>query len=246
MPHVSSAQVYLLPTPAPRVTAAYEPWRVGGEPIFYAGHLYYPTGPTEFFDGQVMARTGHYQGVPLYENSTLEPYSLVFVPIGGNLMRPYERKRDGDLVGTVGSRPPSFPIQRDAELASLIGYYDDVVSDVDRYGDDLSQRAQWDWPEPIAEVEPPPLAPLSPRPTSVPSVAIGRTAPRDTTNAGAFVQYEGARYFSSGKASVNDASRFTRVGEMGGASVYRDLKGDARTIYIESVPGGALAPYTRR
>jgi len=24
------------------------------------------------------------------------------------------------------------------------------------------------------------------------------------------------------------------------------VKGDAQTIYVESVPGGALAPYTRR
>ena len=32
-------------------------------------------------------------------------------------MRPYERRREGELAGTVGSRPPSFPIQRDGDLS---------------------------------------------------------------------------------------------------------------------------------
>jgi hypothetical protein len=247
LPQLGSAQVYLWSTPVPQVTAAHEAWRTGGEPIFYAGRLYYPTGPTEYFDGQVMARTGNYKGVPLYENRTLEPYSVVFVPIGGNLMRPYERKREGELVGTVGSRTPSFPIQRDVEISSLMGYEEPLV-DVGEVSDRISRRAQWDWPEPTPEIEAPPLAPLSTR-SAAPgtTVAIVRTVPpSETTNAGAFVEFEGARYFSSGKAQVNNPDRFTRVGEARGASVYREVKGAAQTIYVEAVPGGALAPYTRR
>src|SRR5437660_11232619 len=41
-------------------------------------------------------------------------------------MRPYERKRYGELAGTAGSRTPSFPIQRDVELSlsgGAVGVY---------------------------------------------------------------------------------------------------------------------------
>src|SRR5438876_2648273 len=106
--NVSKAQVYRLPTPVPQVTAAAADWQIRGDPVFYSGDFYYPTGPTVFFDGNAMARVGTFQNVPLYEDSTLEPYSMVFVPIGRNVMRPYERRRTGELAGTVGSRAPSF------------------------------------------------------------------------------------------------------------------------------------------
>src|SRR5260221_13738899 len=97
VPILGTAQVYQLPTPPPLVTAANAAWQINGEPVFYEGALYYPTGPTVFFDGSVMVRTGVNQGVPLYADTTLEPYSVVFVPIGGTLMRPYERRRAGEL-----------------------------------------------------------------------------------------------------------------------------------------------------
>src|SRR5262245_37054388 len=106
---LASAQVYQFPTPVPQVTAANADWQIRGAPIFYAGDFYYPAGPTVFFDGNVMVRSGVYEGIPLYADSTLEPYSVVFVPIGRNLLRPYERRRSGVLAGTTGSRPPSFP-----------------------------------------------------------------------------------------------------------------------------------------
>ena len=86
MPRVGDAQVYSVETPPPAVTAARSPWQLAGEPIFHAGSYYYPTGPTVFFDGRVMTRTGVYEGVPLYEDVTLEPYSIVYVPIGGAAM----------------------------------------------------------------------------------------------------------------------------------------------------------------
>src|SRR5437773_9859391 len=112
LPNIGTSQVLSIPTPAPAVSAANTDWYARGEPIFFAGNFYYPTGPTVFFDGRVMVRSGMYNAVPLYTDTTIEPYSMVFVPIGGNVMRPFERRREGELAGTVGSRPPSFPIQR--------------------------------------------------------------------------------------------------------------------------------------
>ena len=91
LPTVGRAQVGSFETPPPRVTAAGAAWQIQGEALIFAGSLYYPTGPNVFFDRAVMVRTGVYQGVPLYADATLEPYSIVYVPIGGMTMRPYER-----------------------------------------------------------------------------------------------------------------------------------------------------------
>ncbi len=120
-PFVGTAQVYSGYAPPPAVTAASASWQLSGQPIFHAGSFYYPAGATVFFDGRVMTRTGHYEGVPLYSDVTLEPFSIVYVPVGGARMRPYERRRDGELAGTVGSRTPSFPIVRDGELSADTG-----------------------------------------------------------------------------------------------------------------------------
>ncbi len=117
MPTIGTAQVYRSATPAPQVTAAGADWQAQREPIYFAGNTYYPTGPNVFFDQWVMSRTGTYKGVPLYMDSTLQPYSIIYVPIGGNLLRPYERRRDGELAGTVGNRMPSFPTTRDGEVS---------------------------------------------------------------------------------------------------------------------------------
>jgi hypothetical protein len=97
------------PTDPPIVTAENDSWYRLGEPLVFSGEFYYPAGPTVFFNGNEMVRTGHYNGVPVYADTTLEPYSIVLVPVGHGLMQPYERVRDGELAGTSGSRAPSFP-----------------------------------------------------------------------------------------------------------------------------------------
>ena len=104
-------QVQSRPTDAPVVTAANESWYVNGEPLQFAGDVYYPAGATVFFNGNTMVRSGNYNGVPLYTDTTIEPYSIVYVPIQRGLVRPYERLRQGALAGTVASRTPSFPVR---------------------------------------------------------------------------------------------------------------------------------------
>src|SRR3954469_8132331 len=44
LPKTVNAQAYQLPTPPPQVTAKGAAWSVSGQPIFYAGAFYYPTG----------------------------------------------------------------------------------------------------------------------------------------------------------------------------------------------------------
>src|SRR5436190_1682286 len=112
-------QVQNRPTDPPIVTAVNESWYQLREPVQFAGDVYYPAGPAIFFDGNVMVRTGHYNGVPLYANTTLEPYSVVLVPISRGLMQPYERRRRGDVAGTTGSRAPSFPVGLGGQVTEM-------------------------------------------------------------------------------------------------------------------------------
>jgi hypothetical protein len=103
------------------VTANNESWYINREPLQFAGDLYYPAGAGVFFDGNTMVRSGHYNGVPLYTDTTLEPYSVVYVPLERGVMQPYERLRQGSLAGTTASRAPSFPVSATASSTPLPG-----------------------------------------------------------------------------------------------------------------------------
>ena len=80
---IAPAQVVIQPTPNPTVTAENESWYLNGEPIAHAGNLYYPAGPLVYFNPNEMVRSGFYQGIPLYSRTTIEPYSMVYVPVRG-------------------------------------------------------------------------------------------------------------------------------------------------------------------
>src|SRR5882762_3695989 len=89
-PKVANAQFAQFGTPLPEVTAASAEWQVNSEVMLFAGLVYFPTREIRQFDGQVMTQIGVYQGVPVYADVTLEPYSLVYVPVGSARMRTYE------------------------------------------------------------------------------------------------------------------------------------------------------------
>jgi hypothetical protein len=241
LPTVGNAQVELSETPPPRVSAASADWQIRGEPVVFAGNVYYPTGPNVFFDGAVMVRTGTFRGVPLYADATLEPYSVVYVPIGRMTMRPYERRREADLAGTTGSRAPSFPTDRDSEL------------DVARPTDAIDAQAM----APDDDSSPTPLdARVQPRrgervpATSARGGVVSRPTyvqsfPSPTSNAGIWIAYDGARWFLRGDAQPFDAARFVAVGDYRGFPVYRERSGARDDIYVPSVEGGPLAHYRR-
>jgi len=271
MPKVGTAQVYRSPTASPNVTAAATSWYAAGSPIFYAGNYYFPTGPSVFFDGNVMNRTGNYLGVPLYEDATLEPYSMVYVPIGNNLVRPYERRREGELVGTVGSRTPSFPIQRDSEYSAASGLTGIQVPPllgapgapeplvmpeairvpvavpvpttlVAKLPDDLRVSGLID----VRIVQPEqPAAPgtAATRPGTRRSASPAAPPPR--TNEGVWIEFQGTRYYSAGASVIYDPARFRNVGDYRGFPVYRE-GGAGDRIYVAVLPDGPLAPFTKR
>jgi len=245
LPKVGNAQVYQRQTPPPQVTAASAAWQVSGQPIFYAGAPYYPTGPTVFFDGFVMVRTGVFEGVGLYADTTLEPFSMVFVPIGGNVMRPYERPRSGPLAGTVGSRTPSFPIQRDAELsatASTTGLVappslgvDAAVPEADRSIGTTGSIA----------ASSPSAAPASATNRSTRGKVVLQSIPGPRSNVGVWIEFQGERWKIAGEAMSYLPDQFAAIGEYHGFPVYRDAKGRSDAIYVPAVRDGALTPYSK-
>src|SRR5689334_7626892 len=113
----AEAQSQWQPTQPPLVTAENETWFRTGEAIEWNGEFYLPAGAAEAFNRYQMVRSGSYRGIPLYTDATLEPYSIVFVPIAGGRMQPYERPRTGMLSGSVGSRAPLLPTETPGILA---------------------------------------------------------------------------------------------------------------------------------
>ena len=240
----SSAQILSRPTPEPLVTAENERWYLEGEPIVAHGDVYYPSGPLLFFRPQEMVRSGDFHGIPLYARTTVEPYSIVYLPVGGGLMRPYERRRTGDLVGTTGSIAPSLP-------GDLPG--------VDPYTGAVAQAAA---PPvlgrplvgvPVGEV---PLVTAVPVPAAVPTtgaepmavpLAPLRSARLPEGLDTIYVEYGGRRWMLDGSPVALDAARFTRVGEHAGFPVFRRAEHEA-TIYVSvSASGeGPLVPYTAK
>jgi hypothetical protein len=248
VPVRAAAQASYQPTPTPIVSAGNEPWFLAGEPITYSGSVYYPAGPQVFFNGFEMVRSGDYRGIPLYSLTTIEPFSKVFVPLSGGLMQPYERRRAGDLAGTVGSTAPSFPVVTPAEQA------------FDTTG--LSTVRQAAGPPSYALpvlVEQPMVAGTAAQSAPLVAGTAGlaeetgprgplRTAKKPEGLNGIYIHYRDRRWFSSGPAEEIDSSRFTRIGEYHGFGVYaKDGKAD-RTIYVEvtSPPGVLVAPYSQR
>jgi hypothetical protein len=242
LPKDGTAQIVYRPAPAPQVTAASAIWQINGEPIFFAGSFYFPTGPTVFFDGQLMARVGEYLTVPLYAVTTQEAFSRVFVPIGGAVMKPYERRRAGPLAGTVGSTTPSWPVQVGSNALQTWGGVGHQTGDPLTLPDLAVSdgRARAVVPQPVGTSgQQPVTAPIAGR-TAVESV------PRPTTNTGISVGFAGARWVSAGPAVPFSPDRFVPIGDHQGFPVYRDTRGSADTIYVTVVADGPLAPYTRR
>src|SRR5215216_1529069 len=117
LPKTGNAQVEQFRVPSPQVTAATADWQVNSAPIVVDRLVYYPTRGFRLFDAQVMAQIGIFGGVPVYADTTIEPGSVVYVPVGRDRMREYERRRQHELAGTTGSRAPSFPVESPSDQA---------------------------------------------------------------------------------------------------------------------------------
>jgi hypothetical protein len=213
----------------------------------FAGSAYYPAGPSIHFLANEMVLSGFFRGVPLYTRTTIEPYSVVFVPAAGGMMRPYERPRSGDLAGTTGSSVPSLPV--------------DIPT-----GFTPSTRLQAAGPpfvetREVMSASPVSLrqgraageeraAPLAPRVGTggrvhTPHTSTSKTGHRPAN--GIFVEFNNQRWFASAPPASLDPAALRRIGEWHGFPVYTSAKTGRSTIYIPVAQGSdAYAAYSRR
>ena len=227
-PIVGNAQVYQLRTAPPEMTAATAEWQINSEPIMVNSAVYLPTRTIRMFDGQVMSQVGVHERVPIYADVTLEPNSLVYVPIGGDRMRAYERRRDRELAGTTGSRTPSFPV----EIATASPVEERIVGTA---GTVVPTAAG-----PTVIPGPLPVTPSRSRRTTT------ETIPPPRTSDGVWLEFAGTRWYSAGSATSYSAERFTKIGEYRGFPVYREKTGNPGAIWVPVVEGGPLTPYSKR
>jgi hypothetical protein len=239
----ASAQVQSRPTDPPIVTAENESWYQQREPVQFAGDVYYPAGAALFFNGNTMVRTGHYNGVPLYADTTIEPYSIVYVPVRRGLMQPYERLRRGDLAGTSGSRTPSFPVALLPDRASLPAAavaptaLPQTIGAISVFTPDLGAAAATDQTFVQAATSAPPV-----RTVFLPREQPVATLMRPEGNDGVWIQFMGQRWLSAGAAVVLTDTEFVQTGDYEGFPVFMRRNVRDELIYIPS-RGGFAAPY---
>ena len=244
IPCVAPAQTIWQPPPAPLVTADTTTWFLAGDPVDWNGERYYPGGAVQFFNAFQMVRSGSFKGIPLYTDTTLQPNSIVFVPLSGGRMQPYERMIPGMVAGTTGSRPPVVVPEIGPYAAQPTGLnqapapptyapaYDVAPAIAGREGADRPQAPIAVGTSGRAIAAAPPARP------------VASTLRRPTGLNGIWVNFDGRRWFNAGKAINYDAAVLTRIGTYHGYSVYTK-NGDRSTIYIPSTPG-RLSPYKAR
>jgi len=224
------AQIQSRPTEPPIVTAENEQWYRQGEPLQIGGDVYYPAGASVFFNGNTMVRTAHFNGVPLYADTTVEPYSMLLVPVSRGVMQPYERLRRGDLAGTTGSRTPSFPVG--------------PLSSYDYRGPIMAPVSPTNLPQPTGGID----VFTDARPSAAPAqsdIQGFQTLMRPESNDGIWIMYQGAKWLSAGAAVPLRATDFQLVGDYAGFPVFarQGVKDDV--IYLPT-RAGLIAPYRRK
>jgi hypothetical protein len=213
------------------VSAAGAEWQINSTPIVVGGLSYFATRAYRLFDGQVMSQTGLFEGVPVYSDTTIEPYSELYVPLGNGRMRVYERRRERELAGTTGSHVPTFPVESPSSpatpdrLAGTPGAVGTSAVIVPRAAEDsavLTDRQR-------------------PRRTS-----LITAMPPSGGAKGVWLEFGGARWYSAGPAVSFSPDRFEPVGEYRGFPVYRDRNSTRGDIWIAMVKDGPLAPFRKR
>jgi hypothetical protein len=220
LPGTAPAQALQFRAPAPEVTAAGAAWQTNDEPIVVSGLLYMPTREMRMFDGQVMTQIDVYQRVPIYADTTREPFTIVYVPVGRDRMRAYERAPVSAFPVTSGRGATSAApvvIVAPAEQPRAVGTTGTIVTAPPRTTTAARSRR-----------------------------TIAESIPRARGITGIWVEWNGARWYSSGAAAPYSPDQFTKIGEYRGFSVYRDRTSNSGQVWIEVVKGGPLAPYQRR
>ena len=243
IPTMGNAQVFQFRTPPPDVTAAAASWQVNSEPIIVDGLIYYPTREFRIFDGQVMAQVGVFQRVPIYADTTLEPWSVLYVPVERLRMRAWERPREGELAGTSGSRAPSFAARPSSAGTPVTAGA--ATAPAPRVIEERPVGTGGTIVPSAVGAMAAPRVPDRVRPTRTTLESIPPT-PRVPGSSGIWLEFNGKRWYSAGAAVPFRAERFTPIGAYRGFPVYRDNTGDPDLIWVSVVQDGPLAPYEKR
>lgn len=228
VPPVATAQVVMRSEPAPARAAGETDWYRTGEPVQHRGELFFPGGAQTFFQKDVMVLVGEFRGVPLYADPTLETGSIIYVPVEGALMQPYEKLRAGELAGTSGSRMPAYPATTSTEL--LV-----VPQAVATSGTRVP-------PEPIGDLAPAAETALAGAPPAAPRAeVIAPDRPGAARGTGIWIEWNGSAWNAAGPA-VRVGAQMTRIGTYNGRAVFSGP--DARTIWIETAQG-LVTPWSR-
>ena len=243
IPTMGNAQVFQFRTPPPEVTAATSSWQVNSEPVIVDGLIYYPTREFRIFDGQVMAQIGVFQGVPIYADTTREPWSLIYVPVERMRMRAWERARERELAGTTGSRPPSFAARPSTAGTPVTA--GTATPPASRVGEERPVGTAGTIVPSAVGAMVAPRVPDRVRPTRMTLESIPPT-PRVRGSNGVWLEFNGNRWYSAGAAVPFRPERFIPIGAYRGFPVYRDTTGDPDRIWVSVVQDGPLAPYEKR
>ncbi len=232
---LAEAQVIVQPAAPPRVTADAESWYTTGSPIAWGGDLYDPIGTPRAFNGDEMLRAGSYLGIPVYIDPALEPRAVVLVPLSGGRVQPYERRQTPETAATVVLTPEGY-LQR-GPAAPTFTRPDVGPAEILQ---PISPAA------PIVVLRPGAVATTGTRAAPqavgttgrVPTIVNSAVKPKGIN--GAWIEYDGRRWVSAGKAIDLDGD-FTEVGRYKGSPVYR-RHGDSLTIYIPTTTD-LVAPF---
>jgi hypothetical protein len=219
------------PTDPPLVTAANESWYILGEPVQFAGDLYTLTGPPVFFNGNTMVRSGHYNGIPLYTDTTVEPFSVVLVPISRGLLQPY-RKLGRDVAPLMAAVPPTAPPMT---IGAISVFTPEPAGAIESPQPAVGTREA---SAPLTEVVGTTGIAAPSRQTPVPVVSMLRPESND----GVWIMFGGERWISAGTAVPLVAAEFVRVGEYAGFPVFARRDFTQEVIYLPS-RAGLIAPY---
>ena len=235
----ASAQMQSRPTDPPLVTAANESWYLLREPVQFAGELYAPAGPPVFFNGNTMVRSGHYNGVPLYTDTTIEPFSVVLVPISRGLLQPYTLMPPTQAVLLMApvapTEPPLSPGAISVYTPETSIYIPEAAGTV---GVDVPLVATRDARVPEAEIIGTSSIAGPVRQTTVPIVSLRRPENND----GVWIMFAGEKFVSAGAAIPIGSADFVQVGEYAGFPVFARSDFTQDVIYLPS-RDDLLAPY---
>lgn len=214
-----------------------------------ASGRYQRAGAVVPLDRQRMVQVGRRGDVPIYTDTTVEPWSQLLIPVARGWLQPYERRREGELAGTSGSRLPSFPVALARDDRAGADATDRIVlmapAPPERSSAGLSGSVdcarvahEQDSGSPAADHG---LVEDASTPPQSALVVIPLTAPAG--NRGIWVPFEGDIWRAEGAARAQSGLALTPAGRLGTRTVFR-LPDQPDAIYLP-LRDGTVTRFTR-